>query len=73
MAKDAPIRIETLDPNQLNGLRERFESDLEQLMQSSMSLQRITAAFGSSGKAIETLAASKEGASRTTDVVANIS
>ena len=58
------VRIDNLPLEQLTGLKERLEGDIQRMVSSNISLQRAAGAFGGSGKAIETLQASKAGARR---------
>lgn len=60
-AENAPIPITSLDPQQLMQIRDRLETDIQNLSQSSTTLAKLAGAFSNSGKAIETLDRSKEG------------
>lgn len=63
-SNNEPVPITSLDPRQLQGLKERLESDLNLLGANNVQLQKAAGAFSSSNRAIETLAKSKEGGSR---------
>lgn len=56
------IDLNTLDPEQLNMLKEQFQEELNGLMRSTVALQKAAGEFGASGQAIEALQEQKEGA-----------
>ena len=55
------VKISDLAPQQLSGLKEQLEGELEGLQQSAMTLQNVATEFHNSGEAIEALNNQKEG------------
>ena len=55
------IPITSLSPQELVGVRDRLQGDVDQMTESGAQLQRLLAHFSASSRAIETLAESKEG------------
>eukprot|EP01023_Acetabularia_acetabulum_P028781 TRINITY_DN2719_c0_g1_i1.p2 TRINITY_DN2719_c0_g1~~TRINITY_DN2719_c0_g1_i1.p2 ORF type:complete len:154 (+),score=20.56 TRINITY_DN2719_c0_g1_i1:3-464(+) len=49
------IQLESLDISSLASIKEQLDREVQQLTQSVVSLQKATAGFGNSGKAIEQL------------------
>ena len=58
------IPITSLSPQELVGVRDRVQGDVDAMTESGAQLQRLLAHFSASSRAIETLAESKEGAVR---------
>ena len=59
--KEEPVAIETLDASQLSKLKESVAQEVERLASSSIQLQRASGAFENRGRAISSLADTKEG------------
>ncbi|KAK9832022.1 hypothetical protein WJX84_011049 [Apatococcus fuscideae] len=55
------IDLKTIEPQQLNGLREQLEAEMQNLSASATALQSAAGQFGSSGRAIERLAQQEAG------------
>ncbi len=56
------IPIQSLSPQELVNVRDRVEADFERMATSQQQLSRIITRYAASGRSIEALAASKEGA-----------
>ena len=56
-----PIDISNLDLRQLQSIHDQMESELNQLAQSSVALQKVAGEYGSTGQALEQLSEQKEG------------
>lgn len=55
------IDIASLDPRQLQSVHEQIESEINNLAQSSVALQRAAGEYANSGRALEQLSEQKEG------------
>ncbi len=58
------VKLNDLDPQQLTGLRERLNGDMERFSQSAQVLAKTAQTFDNAGECIAALAESKEGALR---------
>lgn len=56
------VRIDQLPPQQLAGLKQQLEEELQGLQQSAVTLQNVASEFHQSGEAIQHLAEQKVGA-----------
>ncbi len=61
MSAQQGIRLDSLDPQDLMGLKERLEGDLERFSNSANVLLRTSHTFDQAGSSISSLAKSKEG------------
>ncbi len=61
MSQRKEVRIDQLPPQQLSGLKEQLEEELNGLAQSAATLQNVASEFHRSGEAIERLADQKVG------------
>ena len=55
------VDISTLDPRQLQSIHEQIENEINNLVQSSVALQRAAGEYGNSGRALQQLSEQKEG------------
>ena len=55
------VDISTFEPRQLQAVQESLESEINNLANSSMALQKAAGEYGNSGRALEQLAEQKEG------------
>ena len=55
------VDISALEPRQLQSIHEQIQSEMENLAQSSVALQRAAGEYGNSGRALEQLSEQKEG------------
>ncbi len=55
------VDISTLDPRQLQSIHEQIENESNNLVQSSVALQRAAGEYGNSGRALQQLSEQKEG------------
>jgi hypothetical protein len=55
------VDISTLDPRQLQSIHESIENEINNLVQSSVALQRAAGEYGNSGRALQQLSEQKEG------------
>lgn len=55
------VDISTFEPRQLQAVQESLESEINNLANSSMALQKAAGEYGNSGRALEHLAEQKEG------------
>lgn len=54
------VDISTLDPRQLQSIHEQIENEINNLVQSSVALQRAAGEYGNSGRALQQLSEQKE-------------
>ena len=61
MAQKNQIDLSTLAPQQLDGLRQQIEGELQQLTQSLQTMQNVAKQYGLSGQAINQLKTQEPG------------
>ena len=60
-ADQRQVRLDSLGPRELQMIQEQLQEELQGLSQSSLTLQKAAAEYGTSGRAVEQLAGNKKG------------